>query len=223
MLLLLAYRTIPTHVGRTRSSPRSSTTPTDHPHARGENTSTRRWRNSKSGPSPRTWGELASERSELGVARTIPTHVGRTIVVDDCLNVAPDHPHARGENSFGKLIVSLMLGPSPRTWGERLYVVRKRQESRTIPTHVGRTSRDDRGHRSGTDHPHARGENAFGRRANAREPGPSPRTWGEQCEGREPKEAPRTIPTHVGRTPHRSRTSAATPDHPHARGENVML
>ena len=50
----------------------------DHPHARGENCCASR-RPADSGPSPRTWGERATAAISLVTARTIPTHVGRTL------------------------------------------------------------------------------------------------------------------------------------------------
>jgi len=74
----LGLRTIPTHVGRTRS--RSTQTPwlADHPHARGENGRRRRRADEVCGPSPRTWGERSGTLGSNTGHRTIPTHVGRT-------------------------------------------------------------------------------------------------------------------------------------------------
>ena len=74
-----------------------------------------------------------------------------------------------------------------------------------------------------TDHPHARGENEYTSVPILISNGPSPRTWGERpgvphhCAG------PRTIPTHVGRTPPGDWPRTASPDHPHARGENPYI
>ena len=50
-------RTIPTHVGRTPPAERAKLLDADHPHARGENSSSRPAPRAIPGPSPRTWGE----------------------------------------------------------------------------------------------------------------------------------------------------------------------
>jgi len=51
-------RTIPTHVGRTRTSNPRESWVADHPHARGENVISVPSSHRIPGPSPRTWGEL---------------------------------------------------------------------------------------------------------------------------------------------------------------------
>ncbi len=51
-------RTIPTRVGRTVHNRFMCVENPDHPHASGENHSTRERMNSSTGPSPREWGEL---------------------------------------------------------------------------------------------------------------------------------------------------------------------
>ena len=152
-------RTIPTHVGRT--IPTSCLTPmiSDHPHARGENRPSNSAWLKETGPSPRTWGELAIVGAKLYSVRTIPTHVGRTMCTHGAYYKAADHPHARGENQTASGAGTYSVGPSPRTWGERCQRSAQRAPQRTIPTHVGRTALRAGGRRSPADHPHARGEN----------------------------------------------------------------
>ncbi len=48
---------------------------------------------------------------------------GRMTEVDSALpvlNLCPDHPHARGENPQPTTWIVLMVGPSPRPWGEQI-------------------------------------------------------------------------------------------------------
>src|SRR5262249_19086307 len=112
------------------------------------------------------------------------------------------------------------VGPSPRTWGERVRGSISIVVERTIPRHVGRTIVRRRVPEQDSDHPHARGENGpIGSRAYCQH-GPSPRTWGELEESSGFAMWSRTIPTHVGRTPERRTVSVPPTDHPHARGEN---
>ncbi len=154
-------RTIPTHVGRTAQRAHGGDGVSDHPHARGENISTCTMRTFPPGPSPRTWGERAETRTLVPMARTIPTHVGRTNIVNAEYSWSSDHPHARGENFHSSRSKGHGYGPSPRTWGERTCGRRSNAERRTIPTHVGRTGYGDQEIQLLTDHPHARGENVL--------------------------------------------------------------
>ena len=57
-------------------------------------------RRSRSGPSPRAWGELRQVHHGKAMARTIPTRVGRTMAIKEVTITMADHPHARGENAF---------------------------------------------------------------------------------------------------------------------------
>jgi len=180
---------------------------TDHPHARGENFRLVLFHPLLSGPSPRTWGEPPMVMSEWATARTIPTHVGRTVLPASTVGIPSDHPHARGENSPADSHDVPTIGPSPRTWGEPKSFNSVAGGNRTIPTHVGRTLHVPPFSNRSADHPHARGENRGPVAIESQGYGPSPRTWGELCR-RAHEDAPgRTIPTHVGRTAIQSHTS----------------
>ncbi len=172
-------RTIPTHVGRTGGRPSRVRSLTDHPHARGENRTAPLALLLRLGPSPRTCGEPVSVPALGCQPRTIPTHVGRTASKPLILPSVADHPHARGENAHALHQDVRLAGPSPRTWGERHLRELGREMSRTIPTHVGRTSAKFAACFTTTDHPHARGENGFAAHGFWHGFGPSPRTWGE--------------------------------------------
>jgi len=68
--------------------------------------------------------------------------VGRTAADPGNVVVASDHPHARGENYDPDDETQIEIGPSPRTWGERIKAIALQSGWRTIPTHVGRTRGD---------------------------------------------------------------------------------
>ena len=208
-------------MGRTSFSRDSLPDNPDHPHARGENIIGPPVRYRTDGPSPRTWGERPRRREEIARIRTIPTHVGRTSTSAQVGIESADHPHARGENNSSSISAQPFFGPSPRTWGERVFVILVDVEFRTIPTHVGRTLALREMRRTTTDHPHARGENGVWAITGLLPYGPSPRTWGEHSSFHSSASSIRTIPTHVGRTPAVPLPGNSTTDHPHARGENV--
>jgi len=193
-------RTIPTHVGRTPDGISYRTRNPDHPHARGENGYMQQHPTTQCGPSPRTWGERATSSRHIVSSWTIPTHVGRTGDSVGGKRIQPDHPHARGENTFREVDQPASDGPSPRTWGEPIRGIPGRAVGRTIPTHVGRTKSQSPWEREEPDHPHARGENTIQNVRTVLARGPSPRTWGEHTQDHREGEAGRTIPTHVGRT-----------------------
>src|SRR5262249_4764009 len=70
-------RTIPTHVGKTRSTTSDRTCRADHPHTRGENDSSITKSLPTAGPSPHTWGKRLSRQTVRNWSWTIPTHVGK--------------------------------------------------------------------------------------------------------------------------------------------------
>ena len=74
----LSIRTIPTHVGKTKTGIRWRLGGSDHPHACGENGVNHVAEGFGLGPSPRMWGKLLRVIHHKNYARTIPTHVGKT-------------------------------------------------------------------------------------------------------------------------------------------------
>ena len=131
----------------------------DHPHGRGENDFVGSLNRVQFGPSPRAWGKPAFHRRRDSVFRTIPTGVGKTFSRIPAYRGSTDHPHGRGENSAGPKNDRPLNGPSPRAWGKPYTIVQRRQESRTIPTGVGKTLNPPFLPCPCPDHPHGRGEN----------------------------------------------------------------
>ncbi len=153
-------RTIPTRVGRTTRTGNCPWSKPDHPHAGGENLHPLAAHPQERGPSPRGWGERYGRLDSDGSKRTIPTRVGRTLVIRRDCQIIPDHPHAGGENTNGESNIVREFGPSPRGWGEPRPTVFLPPGGRTIPTRVGRTKEETSTSVEISDHPHAGGENS---------------------------------------------------------------
>ena len=216
----MAHRTIPTRVGKTAAANGAHVPFTDHPHARGENSHRSGPRPHSNGPSPRAWGKRVYCKVSRGIARTIPTRVGKTRIPSVIKAKTSDHPHARGENLSRVTRGRRLTGPSPRAWGKHKHSTPRERGGRTIPTRVGKTWCPSNAAACITDHPHARGENLHRCDNPACVNGPSPRAWGKRILAREKRKLSRTIPTRVGKTSSRSAAGRPSSDHPHARGEN---
>ena len=115
-----AHRSIPTHVGFTLRCPFVSALLAVHPHARGVYVYTYFLRSRVAGPSPRTWGLRPPESLRAASLRSIPTHVGFTLVPRPAPRPTTVHPHAHGVYCMMSALSSHPLGPSPRTWGLRI-------------------------------------------------------------------------------------------------------
>ncbi len=113
----LGARTIPTRVGRTRGWSGTRGSPTDHPHAGGENECEGVACVLESGPSPRGWGEQRHVSRPPRRSRTIPTRVGRTQKPRGPPDTPPDHPHAGGENGIHHRNLSVITD-HPHAGGE---------------------------------------------------------------------------------------------------------
>ena len=97
--------------------------------------------------------------------------------------------------------------------------VRELVVKRFIPTCVGNTARARPGWRSGSVHPHVRGEYFTRLQRQLKRLGSSPRAWGILHQIPTTTEAARFIPTCVGNTRCRACLSRSRSVHPHVRGE----
>ena len=138
-----AARAIPTGVGKTSWRRTRASTPTGHPHGRGENIFGGLYLYSNSGPSPRAWGKRPPRVPGGRNRRAIPTGVGKTCWRATRPSCAAGHPHGRGENARSDSMLSRLSGPSPRAWGKPLATGVSRHSRRAIPTGVGKTCRAD--------------------------------------------------------------------------------
>ena len=141
----------------------------------------------------------------------------------ECPVLSTDHPHACGENPFPPRILQPLSGPSPRVWGKPRHLIQWCFPLRTIPTRVGKTPRPTPIRLRQPDHPHACGENKHRIHVGDCFDGPSPRVWGKLNADGYGYAVKRTIPTRVGKTRVCCSRKTATPDHPHACGENKVV
>ena len=74
-------RTIPTGVGKTPNHRQNRRFFSDHPHGRGENPLCIQPKRHSCGPSPRAWGKLIKRNQCKRIFRTIPTGVGKTLLL----------------------------------------------------------------------------------------------------------------------------------------------
>ena len=93
-----ASRNIPTRVGKTLMLFRLRLVSSEHPHACGENSWPLLVSHSLSGTSPRVWGKQLNSLALHHCIRNIPTRVGKTQRSNHGAPMAPEHPHACGEN-----------------------------------------------------------------------------------------------------------------------------
>ena len=93
-------RNTPTHVGKTPSKTTGGISHRKHPHARGEDYSSRCPETKYAETPPRTWGRRLLFRFYRLIIRNTPTHVGKTNLVRKSLVFSRKHPHARGEDQI---------------------------------------------------------------------------------------------------------------------------
>ena len=134
-------RSIPTHVGRTFTGRRNSFASVVYPHARGADKADFDIKTGGGGLSPRTWGGHLRYEFFYPLRRSIPTHVGRTMMVPPTFWSPVVYPHARGADPLHQFGDGCKDGLSPRTWGGLILVSQSTAPVRSIPTHVGRTLR----------------------------------------------------------------------------------
>ena len=105
--------------GKPRAGCRASVFRPVHPHACGEN--------------------YSSKKGAAGMERSTPTRVGKTQIFWFFQPFNTVHPHACGENGSIAHPVPLILGPPPRVWGKHEQPGVRRVARRSTPTRVGKT------------------------------------------------------------------------------------
>jgi len=132
----------------------------------------------------------------------------------------PVHPHARGDNGYGRGWNVRAAGSPPRAWGQLLRHHTHIKLHRFTPTRVGTTPQEIIPLGTVPVHPHARGDNfklAFFIRCRSGSP---PRAWGQRTLPVTTLTTPRFTPTRVGTTFSGNANRRELPVHPHARGDN---
>ena len=166
--------------GIRRSWPRSGTSSTVHPHARGEY-GRRRPDPGQPQVHPHARGEYARRRRAVRAgSRFTPTHVGNTMRTESPNLLLTVHPHARGEYALVAVLALGSYGSPPRTWGIRPVSLAAFVKPRFTPTHAGNTPMQ--------------------RHSLSELLGSPPRTWGILVAFAGRERGRRFTPTHVGNT-----------------------
>ena len=109
----------------------------DHPHACGDKTAEGLCTGRTIGSSPRVWGQEVGRTIYQAIGGIIPTRVGTSISVMRADDNVQDHPHACGDKFSTPRFSCLLVGSSPRVWGQVSKVVLLLPSRRIIPTRVG--------------------------------------------------------------------------------------
>ena len=150
---------IPAHAGKTLSNVAATFVGRAHPRSRGENDGQRNQR------VPAPW--------------LIPAHAGKTCSSYRRASWAWAHPRSRGENRTFNFCLRRGQGSSPLTRGKLTEQARKKETTRLIPAHAGKTERCPGGHGRGRAHPRSRGENGDTLKPETWGAGSSPLTRGK--------------------------------------------
>ena len=153
------WRLIPAHAGKTSISPRASTHRSAHPRSRGENRRGLDASLAAGGSSPLTRGKRLGGLVHGVDSGLIPAHAGKTDGAAGLVLAFGAHPRSRGENRPQRRPATRSRGSSPLTRGKPLVKGRALEETRLIPAHAGKTTRQQRPFLTGWAHPRSRGEN----------------------------------------------------------------
>ena len=130
----------------------------DHPHAYGDKSKGFCTFKQALGSSPRVWGQAALHFCAYQNHGIIPTRMGTRQAVPRTGFAFRDHPHAYGDKYILKTLKHIILGSSPRVWGQafrgRIYSM----YNRIIPTRMGTSYTTGFSICQGGDHPHAYGD-----------------------------------------------------------------
>ena len=175
----------------------------DHPHLRGEKSTTTLCSFQLTGSPPLAWGKAPSifaPQKSLGIT---PTCVGKSHFVCHPRKPVGDHPHLRGEKRRLRCKTSGLIGSPPLAWGKDRMAIERRPEA--------------------WDHPHLRGEKAIRWGWIRPRWGSPPLAWGKASGVVVIKHWKRITPTCVGKSSSGIIRSAETQDHPHLRGEKPPI
>ena len=110
------------------------------------------------GSSPRVWGQADDLTDTNGGKRIIPTRMGTSDSLRNCIISNKDHPHAYGDKTIAIKPRLAVYGSSPRVWGQVKYWCNKILPLGIIPTRMGTSFTVRRIQRERWDHPHAYGD-----------------------------------------------------------------
>ena len=175
----LSIRIIPTRMGTRLAETVACVSHQDHPHAYGDKSLWRIIVLSKSGSSPRVWGQVVTVTCSPFVHGIIPTRMGTSLPFVIFSTYLKDHPHAYGDKKLSHSFHKRGVGSSPRVWGQVVKYYEVTIRSRIIPTRMGTSGDILENIDSYEDHPHAYGDKSFEHLQREAHSGSSPRVWGQ--------------------------------------------
>ena len=150
---------IPAHAGKTNDLGWLQDSTQAHPRSRGENPGFFPRYASGEGSSPLTRGKRTYRIGAAVIARLIPAHAGKTVILRQLSGVSAAHPRSRGENREGGRARLSTRGSSPLTRGKLSLAAHLFGIPGLIPAHTGKTGSNKGGGISSGAHPRSRGEN----------------------------------------------------------------
>ena len=151
----------------------------DHPHAYGDKGIRVIEGKKGKGSSPRVWGQVEQSQYYTTQARIIPTRMGTRNAFLSINGVSRDHPHAYGDKLVLIYGISLIIGSSPRVWGQEHSASDAIGDSGIIPTRMGTSGLYTVVVTTKEDHPHAYGDKLTPSSVICFKLGSSPRVWGQ--------------------------------------------
>ena len=152
------------------------------------------------GSSPRVRGTLKRQPPQLRPEGIIPACAGNTTDLMTKGMQNGDHPRVCGEHIAVVILVSFLLGSSPRVRGTRVDLVRKRPRAGIIPACAGNTKIGYHSALRCRDHPRVCGEHPRQRYYTTTQPGSSPRVRGTLLRNKAPILEEGIIPACAGNT-----------------------
>ena len=213
-------RLIPARAGKTPGSTPSACTPSAHPRAGGENSSSVNGKFARQGSSPRGRGKHNEVADRLAASGLIPARAGKTRATGR-LPVAPAaHPRAGGENAPATTRIARPGGSSPRGRGKLSEASLSDLNARLIPARAGKTRSPGRRLPRRRAHPRAGGENWIPDQMDETICGSSPRGRGKRRARSPAVRRARLIPARAGKTLSVVERADDARAHPRAGGEN---
>ena len=176
---------IPAYAGNTIHRLKILSLPWDHPRVCGEHQVVVVCLEWSGGSSPRMRGTPRRATAPDSLDGIIPAYAGNTLLEQEAVEQAEDHPRVCGEHCFHGLSALLSQGSSPRMRGTPYRDVSLGCPYGIIPAYAGNTPGDGVGDVLGGDHPRVCGEHSW--RWCRRRPwrGSSPRMRGTRSDGRQ--------------------------------------
>ena len=170
-----------------------------YPRTHGETLSEAVDANSRCGLSPYTRGNPVDGEISNILARSIPVHTGKPLIL--CLSSAISwvYPRTHGETTNIDNDTGSRLGLSPYTRGNLIFTVCQRRIIRSIPVHTGKPERLVRTQRDGRVYPRTHGETKSNSPALPTPKGLSPYTRGNQETMALQDSNVGSIPVHTGK------------------------